>query len=333
MPASKPASRCACRRSCASRRRRGRLTPPLGLSKGDRDLIERDDPVRGRTRPGPEQAYGIAVQGGTGTKRHIDGLLAGMADRFGERPRLGAPAGPRHHRRAAGGQEPRCGRQARPHLPDALGGQDLLGAGEGRAEAAAGQGRGGARQGRGPRRRGPRAQGAAGRAGQGHACHHALLGDRPRGAQGVVGVAEARHRSPAPVARAHGTDRPTRSSATTSTRAQVLADSGIEAKLHLHARRLVIPHPSNRDKIDVTAPLPDHMRKAWESIGGFRCGGGSMQMGSRVFRKVSKLFLCRRRAGARRRRHGNQALPRPRIPVSWARPGSRPRASLASGAG
>jgi len=32
---------------------------------------------------------GIAVQGGTGTRRHIDGILAGMADRFGgERPRL-----------------------------------------------------------------------------------------------------------------------------------------------------------------------------------------------------------------------------------------------------
>jgi 23S rRNA pseudouridine955/2504/2580 synthase len=32
--------------------------------------------------------YGIAVQGCTGTTRHIDGLLAGMADRFGDRPRL-----------------------------------------------------------------------------------------------------------------------------------------------------------------------------------------------------------------------------------------------------
>ena len=32
--------------------------------------------------------YGIAVQGGTGTRRHIDGLLAGMVDRFGDRPRL-----------------------------------------------------------------------------------------------------------------------------------------------------------------------------------------------------------------------------------------------------
>ena len=32
--------------------------------------------------------FGIAVQGGTGTRRHIDGILAGMADRFGDRPRL-----------------------------------------------------------------------------------------------------------------------------------------------------------------------------------------------------------------------------------------------------
>src|SRR5690606_16801570 len=29
--------------------------------------------------------------------------------------------------------------------------------------------------------------------------------------------------------------------------------------LHLHARRLVLPHPQ-RGTIDVTAPLPDHMR-------------------------------------------------------------------------
>ena len=33
--------------------------------------------------------YGIAVQGGTRTLRHIDGMLANMEDRFGERPRLG----------------------------------------------------------------------------------------------------------------------------------------------------------------------------------------------------------------------------------------------------
>ena len=54
----------------------------------DRDFIERmilyeDDEVVVLNKP-----FGIAVQGGTGTKRHIDGILAGMADRFGDRPRL-----------------------------------------------------------------------------------------------------------------------------------------------------------------------------------------------------------------------------------------------------
>lgn len=47
-----------------------------------------------------------------------------------------------------------------------------------------------------------------------------------------------------------------------------LADSGIDVKLHLHARRLVVPHPvAGEPTIDVTAPLPEHMRKTWELLG------------------------------------------------------------------
>lgn len=34
-------------------------------------------------------------------------------------------------------------------------------------------------------------------------------------------------------------------------------------KLHLHARRLVIPHP-RKGKIDVSAPIPEHFRAAWK---------------------------------------------------------------------
>jgi 23S rRNA pseudouridine955/2504/2580 synthase len=41
----------------------------------------------------------------------------------------------------------------------------------------------------------------------------------------------------------------------------------IENKLHLHARRLVLPHPFTGGKIDVTAPLPEHMQKTWELLG------------------------------------------------------------------
>ena len=36
--------------------------------------------------------------------------------------------------------------------------------------------------------------------------------------------------------------------------------------LHLHARRIILPHPSGRGRIDVTAPLPAHMRATWKSF-------------------------------------------------------------------
>jgi 23S rRNA pseudouridine955/2504/2580 synthase len=39
---------------------------------------------------------------------------------------------------------------------------------------------------------------------------------------------------------------------------------GIEDKLHLHARRISFPHPSGEGVVDVTAPLPDHMKKSFD---------------------------------------------------------------------
>ncbi|RME98527.1 MAG: hypothetical protein D6773_14335, partial [Alphaproteobacteria bacterium] len=42
--------------------------------------------------------------------------------------------------------------------------------------------------------------------------------------------------------------------------------AGIENRLHLHARRLTLPHPSG-GILDVTAPLPEHMRRTWKFLG------------------------------------------------------------------
>jgi 23S rRNA pseudouridine955/2504/2580 synthase len=42
--------------------------------------------------------------------------------------------------------------------------------------------------------------------------------------------------------------------------------AGIENKLHLVARRLILPHPKG-GTIDVTAPLPPHMKKTWSMLG------------------------------------------------------------------
>ena len=41
---------------------------------------------------------------------------------------------------------------------------------------------------------------------------------------------------------------------------------GIQNRLHLHARRIVIPHPDG-GVIDVTAPMPPHMRQSWNMLG------------------------------------------------------------------
>ena len=42
---------------------------------------------------------------------------------------------------------------------------------------------------------------------------------------------------------------------------------GMQNRLHLLARRLVMPHPSGKGTIDVTAPLPPHMLQTWNLLG------------------------------------------------------------------
>lgn len=51
-----------------------------------------------------------------------------------------------------------------------------------------------------------------------------------------------------------------------------LADS-LERRLHLHARRIAFPHPSGQGTVDVTAPLPPHMERAFEAFGFSPKGG------------------------------------------------------------
>jgi len=41
----------------------------------------------------------------------------------------------------------------------------------------------------------------------------------------------------------------------------------IEAKLYLHARKIEIANPSGKGALKITAELPDHMRKTWELLG------------------------------------------------------------------
>ena len=42
---------------------------------------------------------------------------------------------------------------------------------------------------------------------------------------------------------------------------------GISRKLHLHARRLTIPHPTENRPLVLTASLPEHMKRTWATFG------------------------------------------------------------------
>jgi 23S rRNA pseudouridine955/2504/2580 synthase len=49
--------------------------------------------------------------------------------------------------------------------------------------------------------------------------------------------------------------------------AAFLSRDNLPRQLHLHARRLRLPHPAGKGWIDVTAPLPEHMRRTWSFFG------------------------------------------------------------------
>jgi 23S rRNA pseudouridine955/2504/2580 synthase len=241
------------------------VAPPLGLSKADRDFIERmilyeDDDVLVLNKP-----FGIAVQGGTGTKRHIDGLLAGMVDRFGDRPRLVHRldrdttgvllVAKRRDIAAKLGRVFQTRSAAKTYWALVKG---VPKPPQGKVEAALVKAAG--PEGDRVRKALPGEQDKAM-----HATTHYSVIDRVGTKAAWVSLKPVTGRQHQ--LRAHmalighpivgdnkyegGLDLP-------------LED--IEPKLHLHARRLVLPHPRG-GKIDVTAPLPDHMRRTWELLG------------------------------------------------------------------
>jgi 23S rRNA pseudouridine955/2504/2580 synthase len=252
----------------ANVRTASRPLPAAGqTSKEDRDLVEgmilfEDEHVLVLNKP-----YGIAVQGGTGTRRHIDGLLAGMADRFGGRPRLahrldrdttGVLLVAKRRDGAA-----RLGRLFQTRAAAKTYWALVAGVPkppQGKVAAALVK--------------------AAGW--DGDRVRKALPGEQDRAMHATTYYAvidrvgrRAAWVSLKPVTgrqhqlRAHmalighpivGDDK--------YQGERVLAESGIAPRLHLHARRLVIPHPAaGVAGIDVTAPLPEHMRRSWGLLG------------------------------------------------------------------
>lgn len=243
------------------------LKAPLGVSKGDRDAIERmivyeDDHVLVLNKP-----FGLAVQGGTGTKKHIDGMLEGMADRFGgERPRL-------VHRidrdttgillvaktRAAAaklGRTFQTRSAAKTYWALVKG---VPKPPQGRIEAALVKASG--PDGDRVRKALPGEQEKAM-----HATTHYSVIDRAAHKTAWVSLKPVTGRQHQLRAHMHLIGHPIVGDNKYEGDVNMPAEN-IEKKLHLHARRLVIPHPITGAKIDVTAPLPPHMQATWDLLG------------------------------------------------------------------
>lgn len=242
------------------------VRPPIGLSKADRTFIEElilfeDDDVFVLNKP-----FGIAVQGGSGTKRHLDGLLAGMVDRFGDRPRLvhrldrdttGVLLVAKHRNAAARLGKLFQSRSAAKTYWGLVHGVPKPPQGKMNWALVKAAGPDGDRVRKAQPGEQERAQKAL--------THYAMIDRVGRMAAWVSlkPVTGRQHQIRAHLAilgnpivgdnkYAEGLDLPA---------------PELEAKLHLHARRLRVPHPLGDGHIDVTAPLPEHMKRTWSHLG------------------------------------------------------------------
>jgi 23S rRNA pseudouridine955/2504/2580 synthase len=210
---------------------------------------------------------GLAVQGGSGTTRHIDGMLDALCDAAGERPRLvhrldrdtsGVLLLARSARAAARFGQAFRSRTARKIYWALTAGVPRPHQGRIRAPLAKLNGEG---------------------AWEDRERVSAVAEDDPRGkpADTVYSVIDTAGQHVAWVAfmpltgrthqiRAHAALLGTPIAGDRKYGGEAALLEGIAPKLHLHARSLEIPHPDG-GVISVTAPLPDHMLESWKSFG------------------------------------------------------------------
>ena len=211
---------------------------------------------------------GLAVQGGSGTTHHLDGMLGALRGQHPRRaaPAPGAPARQGHRRLPAGRQDPLCRRGAREDLPLALGAQDLLGAGRRRA---ASRSRAASRP-ISPRRSARKTvYMRIARHGEKDAVHavtyYAVV---ETAAQQLAWLSLKPVTGRTHQLRAHMAHigHPIVGDPKYFNKENWELPGGMQNRLHLLARRIVVPHPRGGN-IDVTAPLPPHMQQSWNLLG------------------------------------------------------------------
>ncbi len=252
--------------------------PKLAVSEEERRVLRamilyEDDDVLVLNKP-----YGLAVQGGSGTTRHIDGMLASLADARGERPVLvhrldrdtaGVLLVAKSRRIAAKLGEIFRSRQARKIYWALVEGVPKPAQGRISLFLAKGEGmeRGGVAQ------AGNLEKMRVARHGDENAQHsvtYYAVVDKVPGRFAWLSMKPITGRTHQLRAHAEAIGHPIvgdpKYSGKEKGRQAPQITAGLERKLHLLARRIVLPHPRG-GMLDVTAPLPPHMKKSFEMFG------------------------------------------------------------------
>ena len=237
--------------------------------------------------------YGLAVQGGSGTTRHIDGILQGMAEEMGERPVLvhrldrdtsGVLLIAKTRKMAADLGEVFRARQTRKIYWAVVSGVPkpsqgrvslFLRKGEGMVgDRAVDQKRGASKRDRGELEKMRVAK--HGDDDAQHSLTYYAVVDKVAPRLAWLSMRPVTGRTHQLRAHAEAIGHPivgdpkyrldTNANDPRKTDPLRALPSGISNKLHLLARRLVLPHPRG-GTLDVTAPLPEHMKQTFDLFG------------------------------------------------------------------
>jgi len=225
--------------------------------------------------------FGLAVQGGSGTPRHIDGMLASLVDARGERPVLvhrldrdtcGVLLVAKSRRMAADlGEIFRSRRATKIYWALVEG---VPKPARGRISLFLAKGEGMEKERGAPRRGAERTDlekmrvAQHGEADAQHSVTYYATVDKVPGRLAWLSMKPITGRTHQLRAHAEAIGHPIVGDPKYrgELRAERQIPEGIERKLHLLARRIVLPHPRG-GVLDVTAPLPPHMRKSFEMFG------------------------------------------------------------------